>query len=293
MSADALVVQCRARLREAHALGVTTVEAKTGYGLDQETELRVLAAYGAAGDVARVVPTYLGGHVVPPEHRSDREAYLRLVVEHMLPLIGRQRLARFCDVFVEEGAFSVDEARRIFAAARAAGLGCKLHADQLGDAGAAALAAQVGAVSADHLEWISAAGIEALAAAGTVAVSLPIAALYLDQAAMPARALLQAGVPVAVATDFNPGTAPSQHLPLAMTLACVRQRMTPAEALKGATLVGARALGLEATIGSLEPGKAADFAVIDAPDVEHWLYNFRGNACRLTVSSGRPVFEAK
>ena len=149
------------------------------------------------------------------------------------------------------------------------------------------LAAEVGAVSADHLECASDAGIAAMARAGVVAVSLPLASLYLGQAPVPARRWIEAGAAVAVATDFNPGSAPSYHLPFALTLACTLQRMTPAEALKGATVIAARAVGLEARVGSLEPGKAADFAVIDAPDVNQWLYHLRPNACRATVVAGR------
>jgi imidazolonepropionase len=283
---EALLARCRGFLREMVALGTTCVEAKSGYGLDRATERRLLETYRALdGETVRVVGTYLGAHVVPPEYRPRREEYLRLC-EQMTAEVGRESLARFCDVFVEEGAFTAGEARRLFAAARAAGLRPKLHADQLGEGGGAALAAEVGAVSADHLEHASAEGIAALARAGVVAVSLPIAALYLDQAPLPARAFLDAGVAVAVATDFNPGTAPSLHLPLALTLACVRQRMTPAEALGGATRMAARALALEEERGALEPGKSASFAVIDAPSVEHWLYNFRANACRMTVIDG-------
>jgi imidazolonepropionase len=166
----------------------------------------------------------------------------------------------------------------------------KLHADQLTNAGGAELAAEVGALSADHLEHVSDRGIAAMAEAGVVAVSLPIATLYLGQPPMPARRLIQAGVAVAVATDFNPGSAPSYHLPLALTLACTLQRMAPAESLKGATSYAAEALGLGERVGSLGPGKAADFAVIDAPDVEHWLYHFRPNACRLTVAGGQVIW---
>jgi imidazolonepropionase len=276
------------------ALGVTCVEAKSGYGLDTDTELSLLAAYRMLDrrGLARVVPTYLGAHVVPAEFRARRAEYVALLVDQMIPRVAREGLARFVDAFVDDGAFTVDEARAILGAARAAGLRTKLHADQLTDAGAAALAAEVGAVSADHLEQVTPAGIKALAQAGVVAVSLPLAALYLGKPPLPARALLAAGVPVAVATDFNPGTAPSFHLPLALTLACVRDRMTPAEAFKGATLVAARALALDGDIGSLEPGKAADFAIIDAPDIEHWLYHFRPNACLLTVHDGVATFRA-
>jgi imidazolonepropionase len=287
----ALLARCRGFLAEMVALGVTCVEAKSGYGLDRDTErsiLRVYRALDASGPV-RVIATYLGAHVVPKG--TPRAEYLALL-EEMIPAVAREGLARFCDVFVDEGAFTIEEARRLFAVARAAGLIPKLHADQLTDTGAAALAAEVGAVSADHLEQIGPPGIAALARAGVVAVSLPLAALYLRHPPLAARALIDAGVPVAVATDFNPGTAPSGHLPLAMTLACIQQRMTPAEALKGATHHAARALAVDDRRGSLEPGKSASFAVIDAPDVDHWLYHFRANACRLTVIDGAVAWSA-
>jgi imidazolonepropionase len=285
-----LLRRCRGWLTEMAALGVTTVECKTGYGLDEASELRLLEVYRdlARETPQRIVPTLLAAHVVPPEYRERREAYVALVIERIIP--AARGLARFCDVFVEPGAFSVEEARRILVAGKHHGLRPKLHADQLSACGGAELAAEVGAASADHLEFVTPEGIAALREAGTVAVSLPLATLYLRQSPMPARSLLDAGVPVAVATDFNPGSAPSYHLPLAMTLACTLQRMTPAEALKGATIVAARALGVEADCGSLEPGKAADFAIIDAPDVNHWLYHFQPNACRRTVIGGATVY---
>jgi imidazolonepropionase len=270
LSEEALRNRCRTFLTEMVSLGVTCVEAKSGYGLDRQTELRLLNVYRALDGEgpARIVSTFLGAHVVPPEFRDRRGEYLARLIDDLIPLVARDGLARFCDVFVDKGAFSPDEARLVAQAARSAGLGLKLHVDQLADDGGALLAAELGAVSADHLEHVSPAGIAALAKAGVVAVSLPLAALYLGQPPLPARALIAAGVPVAVASDFNPGTAPSFHLPLAMTLCA------------------ARALGLERQRGSLEPGKAASFAVIDAPDVDHWLYHFRANACRLTVCDG-------
>jgi imidazolonepropionase len=234
----------------------------------------------------RLLPTFLGAHVVPPEFRDNRAGFVELLVERWMPKVAQDRLAECCDVFVEESAFSMEEARRILRAGQQLGLRAKLHADQLTSAGGAELAAELGALSADHLEHISEGGIAALAQAGVVAVSLPLASVYLRQPAMPARRLIAAGVAVAVATDFNPGSAPSYHLPLALTLACTLQSMTPAEALKGATIYAARALGLEQEVGSLEVGKSADFAVIDAPDVTHWLYHFRPNACLLTVARG-------
>ena len=270
------------------SLGVTTVECKSGYGLDEQSELGLLRVYARLAELGpqRLVPTLLAAHVVPPEYRDRRAAYVALVTHRIIPATAAERLARCCDVFVEASAFTVDEARRILLAGRAAGLAPRLHADQLTAGGGAELAAEVGALSADHLECVSPRGIAALRDAGVVAVSLPLATLYLGQRPMPARALIEAGVPVAVATDFNPGSAPSWDLPLALMLACTLQRMTPAEALKGATIHAARAAGVAAEAGSLEPGKAADFAVIDAPDVNQWLYQFRPNACVETVIGG-------
>lgn len=293
-TAEELLERCRGFLNEMVTLGVTTVECKTGYGLDEETENRVLHVYRQlkVDGLVDIVPTFLGAHTVPEEFRANRQSYLALLIDRLIPQIGAEGLAEFCDVFVESGAFTVDEARIILGAARKAGLGAKLHADQLSAGGGAELAAEVGAISADHLECTTPAGIKAMAGAETVAVNLPLAALYLRQSGMPARGFIDAGVPVAVATDFNPGSAPSFHLPLAMCLACLNQRMTPAEALKGATIYAARAAGREAVAGSLEVGKRADFAMIDAPDVEHWMYHLRANACRLTVANGRVRWDA-
>jgi imidazolonepropionase len=270
------------------------VEAKSGYGLDRDHELALLRVYRTLAERGpmRLVPTFLGAHVVPPDYASRRAEYVQLLID-MLPELAASRLARCCDVFVEKSAFTADEARAILTAAKQAGLGAKLHADQLSDGGGAALAAELGALSADHLEHISTDGIRALALSGVVAVSLPLATLYLNERPMPARALIDAGVPVAVATDFNPGSAPSWHLPFALTLACAMQRMTPAEALKGATIHAARAVGLHRRVGSLEPGKVADFAIIDAPDVTQWLYHLRPNACVRTIAGGRTVWNAQ
>lgn len=289
-----LLERCRAHLAGMRALGVTTVECKSGYGLDLDTELRLLRVYRRLAEEGptRIVATLLGAHVVPPEFRDRRDEYVELVIGEMIPRAAMEGLARFCDAFVEETAFTLEEARRILRAGQAAGLAAKLHADQLSPGSGAELAAELGAASADHLERISGAGIAAMAAAGTVAVSLPLASLYLGQAPLPARRLIEAGVPVGVATDFNPGSAPSWHLPLALTLACTLQRMTPAESLKGATIIAARAIGLAGEVGSVEPGKRADLAVIDSPDPNHWLYHFRPNACRCTILGGRVIHEA-
>jgi imidazolonepropionase len=283
-----LVHRAKGFLREMLALGITTVECKSGYGLDEENELKLLQVYRrlAAEQPVRVVPTFLGAHVIPPEFRARREEYLELLIQRMIPRVARERLAAFCDVFVEDSAYTVSEAREVLRAAAAQGLRAKLHADQLTSGGGAELAVEMDAVSADHLEFISEAGIRAMAGAGVVAVGLPLATVYLNQPPFPARRLIEVGVPVAIATDFNPGSAPSFHLPFALTLACTLLRMTPSEALKGATIHAARAVGLERDVGSLEPGKLADFAVLDASDVDQWLYHLRPNACVMTGVAG-------
>ncbi|MGD2129081.1 MAG: imidazolonepropionase [Lysobacterales bacterium] len=287
-SHNQLCARASAALDEMLALGVTTVEAKSGYGLDEANELKQLEVYREldASHAVDIVPTFLGAHIIPPEYRDDRQRYLQLLCDELLPLVAGRRLARFCDVFVEEGAYTAREARTILGRARDCGLGLKVHADQLSDGGGAALAAELGAVSAEHLEYANTEGIESLARSGTVAVSLPLASLYLNERFMPARTFLDAGVRVAVATDFNPGSAPSYHLPLALTLACLKQSMTPQEALNGATTVAARALRLHERIGSLLPGYAADLALINAPSLNHWLYHFVPNACLKVLKNG-------
>lgn len=287
-SAEALYERCRTFLHRMARLGVTTVEAKSGYGLTVEDELKQLRVYRRLQThlPIEIVPTFLGAHTVPPEYENERAGYLELILHEMLPRVADEGLAEFCDAFVEEGAFLPDEARMLFDAAHTHGLRPKLHADQLTDTGGAALAAEVDAASADHLECISAAGMDAMADAGTVAVSLPLATLYLDRPPLPVDALRPAGVPLAVATDFNPGTAPSYHLPLAMMLACTLQRMTPDEVLAGTTRIAARALDRADVVGCLAPGMRADFVLIDAPSLNHWLYHFRPNATRATYVQG-------
>ena len=276
------------------ALGITTVECKSGYGLDHDTEIKQLEVYRhlQAEHVIDLVPTFLGAHVIPAEYAHNRQAYVDFLCRVMIPELVNQDLVRFCDIFVEDGAFSADEARQVLGAARQFGLGIKIHADQLSDGGGAQLAAEMAASSAEHLEYISDAGISALAEAGVVAVSLPLASLYLTERYLPARKLLDAGVRVAVATDFNPGSAPSFHLPLALTLACLYQSMTPSEVLMGATTVAARALRLDRQRGCLAAGFDADITIIDAPDLSHWLYHFKPNACRAVIKQGQWVHPA-
>ena len=290
-SEDALVAKAVSFLAEMVQLGVTTVEAKSGYGLNVEDELKLLRVYRrlAGAQPVRIVPTLLAAHVVPPEYADQRGAYVDLICDDLIPNVAERGLARFCDVFVEDTAFTPDEARRICRAGTQHGLRPKLHVDQLEDGDGARLAAEVGAVSADHLEYVSEEGLWAMAEARVVAVALPLATLYLNAPPFDARRALAQGVRVAVATDFNPGSAPSYSLPLALTLACTLCRLTPAEALKGATYYAACALDLEDEIGSLEPGKRADFVLLDVPNVDHWLYHYRPNAALSTYIGGERV----
>ncbi len=290
-SVESLIEKTLGALEGILDLGVTTMECKSGYGLEKQTELKQLLIYAQLDQLQAVdlVPTFLGAHMVPDEYRDRREDYVQLLCDELIPAVAGEQLAHFCDIFIEEGAFTIAEAEKILRSASKAGLRLKVHADQLSNGGGARLAARLGAVSAEHLEYIDEEGIQSLADAGTVAVSLPLASLYLKERYLPARAMLEAGVRVAVATDFNPGSAPSYHLPLAMTLACINQQMTPQEVLMGTTTIAARAVGREQDIGSLLPGYAADIAIMDAPSLNHWLYHFRGNACIGVIKNGEWV----
>jgi imidazolonepropionase len=274
-SEDELVALGVARLGWVAALGTTTVEIKSGYGLEPDAELRALRAIRRLSSVVpiSVVATFLGAHEVPPEYRPRREAWVRLLVEELIPRVGRERLAEFCDVFCEPGVFSLEESEAILLAARAAGLGLKVHADELDPYGGAELAARLGATSADHLGAISAAGVEALAASGTVAVILPGTLVFLGKARhAPARALVDAGAVVAVATDFNPGSSPSANLPLMMSLAVSQARLQPAEAFAAATVNAASALGRGADGGRIREGGAADLVVWNCRDPRELAY---------------------
>ncbi len=260
-SLEALTALAAARLRRLRARGCTTVEIKSGYGLTPASEQRLLQAAVAAGARAgvRVRPTFLGAHTIPAEHRGDRSAYVRQVIEEQLPAVAP--LAHAIDVYVDRGAFTVDEGREILTAGRAAGLHLRIHAEQITHTGAAAMAAELGARSADHLEQLDDAGIEAMARAGTVAGMLPGAMLYLGDRPPPVDRLREAGVPMAVATDLNPGTSPVHDLWAAATLACVALRLTVEEALLGITARAARALA-EPSLGRLAVGCAGDLAVV-------------------------------
>ncbi|MFN7619638.1 MAG: imidazolonepropionase, partial [bacterium] len=263
-SEDALYASALARLAGLKATGVTTVEIKSGSGLDQDSELKMLRVARRIGreEGVRVRTSYLGLHAVPPEWKTDRGRYVDLAVDQILPAAHAEGLVDAVDAYCEPIAFSTEEVARLFDRAKALGLPVRLHADQLSDGGGAALAARYGALSADHVEHTNAAGVQAMAAAGVVAVLLPGAWLMLRETVLPPiDPFRRHGVAMAVATDCNPGTSPVASMTAAINLACVQFRLTPEEALAGATRIGARALGLEAEVGTLEAGKAADLAV--------------------------------
>ncbi len=290
-SFDELLAHSMEMAGEMIKIGVTSIECKSGYGLDLQQELRLLKVYRELSQKLPVgiVSTLLAAHVIAPEYRSCPDDYVLLICEKIIPETAEEGLAEFCDVFVEEGAFSVAQARRILLAAQAKGLDSKLHVDQLHDGGGAALAADLHAISADHLEYANDAGIESMAEAKVVAVALPLASLYLNQPPMDARRFIRQGVEVAVATDFNPGSAPSYHLPFAMTLACTMNHMTPYQALLGATRIAAKAINREAGRGTVSTGKRADLVVLDTPSINHWLYHFKANAVQSVFIGGERV----
>ncbi len=278
---ETLCQQASGRLRALMAEGVTTVEIKSGYGLDLENELKMLRAARMLGHKhsVQVQTTFLGAHALPPEYREHRADYLTLLTDQLLPAIAEEGLADATDAFCEHIAFTLEETRHVFTASQALNIPVKLHADQLSDSGGAALAASFGALSADHVEFTSDPAIRAMAAAGTVAVLLPGAFYVLRETQLPQIELFRRhGVPMAVATDCNPGTAPVQSLLLMISMACTLFRLTPEEALAGATCHAARALGLHAEIGTLEPGKRADFAVwplAHPAELAYWVGGIR------------------
>jgi imidazolonepropionase len=283
-----------ARLDRMLEWGTTTCEAKSGYGLSLAAEIKQLRVIRQASvrHPVEIVPTFLGAHTVPREHRKEREVYVRSVAEEMIPAVAEGRWAEYCDVFCERGAFSPAEAERILEAGRRHGLHPRLHADQLSSGGGAELAARLGAASADHLEYISEAGIEAMARAGVTAILVPGAAFFLmADRHPPARRLIDAGVGVALATDCNPGTCPTEAMPPILLLACLTLKLSIGEAISAATLNAAHSLGLSDRLGSIEAGKQADLQVLDAPSHTHLVYHFGVNHVEKVIKKGRLVHE--
>ena len=277
------------------SLGTTTVEAKSGYGLDLETELKMLEVIRELNEAGptTVIPTFMGAHEIPPEFRQNPEAYVDLVITRMIPEVAQRKLARFCDVFCETGVFSVEQSERILRAAQSAGLAPRVHADELTDLGGAAMAARIKARTADHLLYANDDGIRQMAEAGVIAVLLPGTAYFLHlQRYARARDMIAAGVPVALATDFNPGSCMTESMPLILNMACTQMRMLPAEAITAATINAAWAIGEEDRAGSLEPGKQADVLILDAGSHEHLCYHFGVNLVETVVKNGKVVVDA-
>jgi imidazolonepropionase len=301
-TAEQLAEHGRRWLGEMLAHGTTTIEAKSGYGLDLPTELRLLEVahqLGKEGPVD-VLPTWLGAHAVAPEFRSrpdGTEAYVRHLIEEQLPGVVAQGRARFADVFCERGVFSPDQSRRILESAARLGLGPRLHADELASSGGAELAAEIGALSADHLAVPSPRGVEALAVAAAdgrpvVAVVLPTVDWFLmHESTTPARTFVERGIPVALATDFNPGTSPTPSLPFVMTVAVVELKLTPSEALAATTINAAAALGLADEVGSIETGRYADLVIWNVPTHRQIPYWPAADLVRTVIKRGRVVLE--
>ncbi len=268
--------------------GTTTVEIKSGYGLDADNEIKMLEAITELNEeeVISIIPTFLGAHAVPLEFGSRKKEYVDLITSKMIPYIGKKHLAKFCDVFCEKSYFEPEDCRIIFSAAKNAGLLPKLHADELTSCGGSELAAEIKAVSADHLENISDAGIKALAEAKVVGVLLPGVSFFLNHPHAPARKMIDAGVPVAIATDFNPGSCMSYSMPIMMTIACAQMKMSPEEAITASTLNAAAALNLSNEIGSIDVGKKADLIVLDIPNYKFLPYHFGENHVEKVVKDG-------
>jgi len=290
-----LIRETLPRLDTLLSFGVTTVEIKSGYGLDVETELRQLDVCAALSrrHPVRIVPTFLGAHALPPEWRARGDAYIDFLCENLLPEIADRGLAQFCDVFCETGVFSIEQSRKLLCRAAALGMGVKLHADEMTPLGGAALAAELKAVSADHLLHASDEGIAAMAEAGVVAVLLPITAFGLREPYARARAMIDAGCAVALATDCNPGSAFSESIPLLIALAAVHLDLTPAEIVSALTLNAAAALGMAEEIGSLDPGKQADMIILQHPSHGFLPYHLGVNTVDTVIRSGRLVLKGQ
>ena len=289
-SEDRLVEAARPRLAALAAEGVTTIEIKSGYGLDLDTELKMLRAARRLGENGGVdvVTSFLGAHALPPEYAGRSDDYIDFVCAEVMPRVAELGLADAVDAFCESIGFTAAQTERVFETAKALGLPVKLHAEQLSDLGGAALAARCGALSADHLEYVSEPSIAAMAEAGTVAVLLPGAFYFLRESRKPPLdAFRRQGVPIAIATDSNPGSSPVSSLLLMLNMACTLFHMTPEEALAGATRHGARALGRSDTAGTLEAGKQADFVIWDIDHPAELAYRIGFNPCHQVIKSGR------
>lgn len=270
--------------------GTTTIEAKSGYGLDTENELKMLRATRALASrlPTEIVSTFLGAHAIPPEFEGKTEAYVELVINEMIPRVSKEGLAEFCDVFCEKGVFDVEQSKRILMAAKQADMKIKIHADEIVQLGGAGLAAEVGAISADHLLMASESDLEEMRKAGTIATLLPATAFSLNAAYADARKMIEMGLPVALATDFNPNCA-NESMFFTIALACYKMKMQPREAIAAATINAAHALDRGGSIGSIEPGKRADLIILDCPNPEYLTWRFGVNLVHTVIAGGQVV----
>ena len=293
-SFDELFLLGKKRLDRMLSKGVTTLEAKSGYGLSLQDELKILKVMKALQEnhPIEIVPTFLGAHTVPREFRDARTRYIDLLNKEMIPKVAQERLAEFCDVFCEEKAFTVEESKKILETGKQYGLKPKIHADQLSPGGGAELAAEVGAFSADHLEYVSQEGIKKMAEKGVTAVLLPGASFFLSMKKYPpARDMIEQGMPVSLATDLNPGSSMTESLPLMMTMGCTMFKMTPKEVIQATTVHAARSIGREKEIGSLEVGKQADILLLDIPNYRYLPYHFGVDHVEKVIKKGKIIYQ--
>lgn len=278
-------------LDEMMSLGTTTVEAKSGYGLATEHELKALQVIKNLNErhAMDIVPTFMGAHLVPKEYKENRKEYIRLVCEEMMPLVAKQGIAKFNDVFCEADTFDVDEARQVLEAGLKYGLRPKIHADEIEAIGGSVLAGEIGAISAEHLIVCPPEGIASLAKGGVIACLLPATSFNLGATFAPARDMVNAGVPVAMATDFNPGSCPCLNLQFVINLGCLKYRLTPEEVLTAVTLNGAAAIDMADKVGSVEPGKQGDLVIWDAPDLDYICYRLGSNLVKTVIKRGEVI----
>ena len=291
-SKDALIERVSKRMDRFLKLGTTTVECKTGYGLDTKSELKSLQVIHEVNESHEIdiIPTFLGAHAFPPEFADEHEGYVDLLCAEMIPAVAEQGIAVFCDVFCENGYFNVDQSRRIFKTAKNHGLTPRLHADEFEDSGAAELAAEVGAVSADHLMAVSTAGLEKMAEYGVTATLLPGTTFFLGKDTYaPARKLLEKGIDVALATDFNPGSCQIQSMPFIISLACIHLEMTVEEAFTAATYYSAKTLNLEGEVGSIAIGRKADLIIWDVEMLMNIPYNVTDMSIKMVIKNGKAI----
>ena len=290
-SEEELTQKAAKALDEMMSLGTTTCEAKSGYGLATEHELKALQVIKNLNDrhPMDIVPTFMGAHLVPAEYKQNREEYIRLVCEEMMPAVKEQGIAKFCDVFCEADTFTVEESRKVLEAGQKYGLRSKIHADEIEAIGGSQLAGELGAISAEHLIVCPPEGIASMAKGGTVACLLPATSFYLGATFAPARDMVKAGVPVAMASDFNPGSCPCLNLQFVINLGCLKYKLTPEEVLTAVTLNAAAAIDMAGQVGSVEEGKLGDLVIWDAPDLDYICYRMGSNLVKTVIKRGQVI----